>query len=470
MITFISCLLLLIVGYVAYGRFVERVFAPDENRETPAIRCNDGVDFVPMKPWKIFMIQFLNIAGLGPIFGAIMGAKFGASAYIWIVVGSIFAGAVHDYLAGMLSLRNNGASLPELIGKYLGLTVQQITRLFTIVLMVLVGVVFVSGPAGLLEKLTAIDDWWWIGIIFGYYLLASMLPIDKLIGKVYPVFAVALLFMAVGIFTVLMIQQPAIPELTDGLSNMHPNAADTPIFPMLFISIACGAISGFHATQSPLMARCMTNEKQGRPIFYGAMIVEGIVALIWAAAANVFFYENGMGENNAAVIVNNISTEWLGVAGGVLAILGVVFAPITSGDTAFRSARLIVADIFQYDQKPIKNRLLICVPLFLAAATILLYSLNDVEGFNIIWRYFAWANQTLAVITLWALSVWLMRTRRRWHWVTLIPALFMTVVVSLYILIASEGFAFDYQPSLCVSILFAFVLLLLFYYKELRRR
>lgn len=470
MITFISCLLLLIVGYVAYGRFVERVFAPDDKRETPAIRCNDGVDFVPMKPWKIFMIQFLNIAGLGPIFGAIMGAKFGASAYIWIVVGSIFAGAVHDYLAGMLSLRNNGASLPELIGKYLGLTVQQITRLFTIVLMVLVGVVFVSGPAGLLEKLTAIDDWWWIGIIFGYYLLASMLPIDKLIGKVYPVFAVALLFMAVGIFTVLMIQQPAIPELTDGLSNMHPNAADTPIFPMLFISIACGAISGFHATQSPLMARCMTNEKQGRPIFYGAMIVEGIVALIWAAAANVFFYENGMGENNAAVIVNNISTEWLGVVGGVLAILGVVFAPITSGDTAFRSARLIVADIFQYDQKPIKNRLLICVPLFLAAATILLYSLNDVEGFNIIWRYFAWANQTLAVITLWALSVWLMRTRRRWHWVTLIPALFMTVVVSLYILIASEGFAFDYQPSLCVSILFAFVLLLLFYYKELRRR
>ncbi len=470
MITFISCLLLLIVGYVAYGRFVERVFAPDEKRETPAIRCNDGVDFVPMKPWKIFMIQFLNIAGLGPIFGAIMGAKFGTSAYIWIVVGSIFAGAVHDYLAGMLSLRNNGASLPELIGKYLGLTVQQITRLFTIVLMVLVGVVFVSGPAGLLEKLTAIDDWWWIGIIFSYYLLASMLPIDKLIGKVYPVFAVALLFMAVGIFTVLMIQQPAIPELTDGLSNMHPNAADTPIFPMLFISIACGAISGFHATQSPLMARCMTNEKQGRPIFYGAMIVEGIVALIWAAAANVFFYENGMDENNAAVIVNNISTEWLGVAGGVLAILGVVFAPITSGDTAFRSARLIVADIFQYDQKPIKNRLFICVPLFLAAATILLYSLNDVEGFNIIWRYFAWANQTLAVITLWALSVWLMRTRRRWHWVTLIPALFMTVVVSLYILIASEGFAFDYQPSLCVSILFAFVLLLLFYYKELRRR
>lgn len=470
MITFLSCLLLLIVGYVAYGRFVERVFAPDEKRETPAIRCNDGVDFVPMKPWKIFMIQFLNIAGLGPIFGAIMGAKFGASAYIWIVVGSIFAGAVHDYLAGMLSLRNNGASLPELIGKYLGLTVQQITRLFTIVLMVLVGVVFVSGPAGLLEKLTAIDDWWWIGIIFSYYLLASMLPIDKLIGKVYPVFAVALLFMAVGIFTVLMIQQPAIPELTDGLSNMHPNAADTPIFPMLFISIACGAISGFHATQSPLMARCMTNEKQGRPIFYGAMIVEGIVALIWAAAANVFFYENGMGENNAAVIVNNISTEWLGMAGGVLAILGVVFAPITSGDTAFRSARLIVADIFQYDQKPIKNRLFICVPLFLAAATILLYSLNDVEGFNIIWRYFAWANQTLAVITLWALSVWLMRTRRRWHWVTLIPALFMTVVVSLYILIASEGFAFDYQPSLCVSILFAFVLLLLFYYKELRRR
>ena len=470
MITFLVSLLVLVVGYFVYGKLVEKIFAPDPNKITPAVALNDGVDYVPMKPWKIFTIQFLNIAGLGPIFGAIMGAKFGASAYLWIVLGCIFAGAVHDYLAGMLSLRNNGASLPELIGKYLGMSVQQFTRLFSVVLMVLVGVVFVSGPAGLLQNLTSLHQYWWMIIIFLYYLLASMLPIDKLIGKVYPLFAIALLFMAVGILAVLLIKQPMLPEITDGLQNTHPSAIDSPIFPMLFISIACGAISGFHATQSPMMARCMTNEKQGRPIFYGAMIVEGIVALIWAAAANVFFAENGMGENNAAIIVNNISTQWLGTVGGVLAILGVVFAPITSGDTAFRSARLIIADIFAIDQTPIKKRLLICVPMFLIAIGILLYSLSDVEGFNIIWRYFAWANQTLGVITLWALSVWLMRTRRKWHFITLIPAIFMTIIVSLYILIADEGLSLHYNPSLAIAIAIALLLTGLFYFKELKRK
>ena len=470
MITFLVSLLVLVVGYFVYGKLVEKIFAPDPNKITPAVALNDGVDYVPMKPWKIFTIQFLNIAGLGPIFGAIMGAKFGTSAYLWIVLGCIFAGAVHDYLAGMLSLRNNGASLPELIGKYLGMSVQQFTRLFSVVLMVLVGVVFVSGPAGLLQNLTSLHQYWWMIIIFLYYLLASMLPIDKLIGKVYPLFAIALLFMAVGILAVLLIKQPMLPEITDGLQNTHPSAIDSPIFPMLFISIACGAISGFHATQSPMMARCMTNEKQGRPIFYGAMIVEGIVALIWAAAANVFFAENGMGENNAAIIVNNISTQWLGTVGGVLAILGVVFAPITSGDTAFRSARLIIADIFAIDQTPIKKRLLICVPMFLIAIGILLYSLSDVEGFNIIWRYFAWANQTLGVITLWALSVWLMRTRRKWHFITLIPAIFMTIIVSLYILIADEGLSLHYNPSLAIAIAIALLLTGLFYFKELKRK
>lgn len=470
MITFLVSLLVLVVGYFVYGKLVEKIFAPDPSKVTPAVALNDGVDYVPLKPWKIFTIQFLNIAGLGPIFGAIMGAKFGASAYLWIVLGCIFAGAVHDYLAGMLSLRNNGASLPELIGKYLGMSVQQFTRLFSVVLMVLVGVVFVSGPAGLLQNLTSLHQYWWMIIIFLYYLLASMLPIDKLIGKVYPLFAIALLFMAVGILAVLLIKQPMLPEITDGLQNTHPSAIDSPIFPMLFISIACGAISGFHATQSPMMARCMTNEKQGRPIFYGAMIVEGIVALIWAAAANVFFAENGMGENNAAIIVNNISTQWLGTVGGVLAILGVVFAPITSGDTAFRSARLIIADIFAIDQTPIKKRLLICVPMFLIAIGILLYSLSDVEGFNIIWRYFAWANQTLGVITLWALSVWLMRTRRKWHFITLIPAIFMTIIVSLYILIADEGLSLHYNPSLAIAIAIALLLTGLFYFKELKRK
>lgn len=470
MITFLVSLLVLVVGYFVYGKLVERIFAPDPSKITPAVALNDGVDYVPLKPWKIFTIQFLNIAGLGPIFGAIMGAKFGTSAYIWIVLGCIFAGAVHDYLAGMLSLRNNGASLPELIGKYLGMSVQQFARLFSVVLMVLVGVVFVSGPAGLLQNLTSLHQYWWMIIIFLYYLLASMLPIDKLIGKVYPLFAIALLFMAVGILAVLLIKQPMLPEITDGLQNTHPSAIDTPIFPMLFISIACGAISGFHATQSPMMARCMTNEKQGRPIFYGAMIVEGIVALIWAAAANVFFNQHGMAENNAAVIVNEISTSWLGTVGGVLAILGVVFAPITSGDTAFRSARLIIADIFAIDQTPIKKRLFICVPMFMIAIGILLYSLSDVEGFNIIWRYFAWANQTLGVITLWALSVWLMRTRRKWHFITLIPAIFMTIIVSLYILIADEGLSLHYNSSLAIAIAIALLLTGLFYFKELKRK
>ena len=470
MTAFLISLAVLIGGYFLYGAFVDKIMATDKNRQMPAYTKRDDVDYLPMKPWKIFTIQFLNIAGLGPIFGAIMGAKFGASAYLWIVLGCIFAGAVHDYLAGMLSLRNNGASLPELIGKYLGMSVQQFTRLFSVVLMVLVGVVFVSGPAGLLQNLTSLHQYWWMIIIFLYYLLASMLPIDKLIGKVYPLFAIALLFMAVGILAVLLIKQPMLPEITDGLQNTHPSAIDSPIFPMLFISIACGAISGFHATQSPMMARCMTNEKQGRPIFYGAMIVEGIVALIWAAAANVFFAENGMGENNAAIIVNNISTQWLGTVGGVLAILGVVFAPITSGDTAFRSARLIIADIFAIDQTPIKKRLLICVPMFLIAIGILLYSLSDVEGFNIIWRYFAWANQTLGVITLWALSVWLMRTRRKWHFITLIPAIFMTIIVSLYILIADEGLSLHYNPSLAIAIAIALLLTGLFYFKELKRK
>mgnify|MGYP002509734333 CR=1 FL=1 len=470
MITFIVCLLILIVAYFTYGKFIENIIKPDANKKTPALTKTDGVDYVPMPAWKMFMIQFLNIAGLGPIFGAIMGAKFGVSAYIWIVLGCIFASATHDYIAGMLSLRHDGESLPDLIGRYLGKGVMNFGRVFSILLMILVGAVFTSGPAGLLQNLTGMESMWWILIIFSYYLLASMLPIDKLIGKVYPIFAIALIFMAVGVMTQLFVQWPSLPELWDGLSNTHPKAESVPIFPMLFISIACGAISGFHATQSPMMARCMTNEKQGRPIFYGAMIVEGIVALIWAAAANYFFQEHGMAENNAAVIVNEISTSWLGTVGGVLAILGVVFAPITSGDTAFRSARLIIADIFAIDQTPIKKRLLICVPMFLIAIGILLYSLSDVEGFNIIWRYFAWANQTLGVITLWALSVWLMRTRRKWHFITLIPAIFMTIIVSLYILIADEGLSLHYNPSLAIAIAIALLLTGLFYFKELKRK
>lgn len=465
MITFLVCFVILVLAYFTYGKFIENIIQPDTKRETPAITRADGVDYVPMPAWKMFMIQFLNIAGLGPIFGAIMGAKFGSSAYIWIVVGCIFAGAVHDYIAGMLSLKHDGESLPDLIGRYLGKGVMNFVRVFSILLMILVGVVFISGPAGLLNSLTGMDAMWWMLIIFIYYLLASMLPIDKLIGKIYPVFAVALIFMAVGIFFKLITIWPSIPELTDGLANTHPNADTVPIFPMLFISIACGAISGFHATQSPMMARCMTNEKQGRPIFYGAMIVEGIVALIWAAAANYFFQENGMAENNAAVVVNDITRHWLGTAGAVLAILGVIFAPITSGDTALRSARLIVADMFRIPQDKISKRLMICIPLFLVTAVILWYSLSDAEGFNIIWRYFAWSNQTLSVFTLWAATVFLYNFKKKYMVVTLIPAILMTMVTVSYILIAPEGFSLPYNVGLIISSVIALAIIGIFVYK-----
>lgn len=442
MITFTLCLLALIAGYFLYGRVVERIFGPDD-RKTPALTRQDGVDYIPMSTWKIFMIQFLNIAGLGPIFGAIMGAKFGTASYLWIVLGSIFAGAVHDYLSGMLSMRHDGESLPELIGRYLGGTTKQVMRVFTVILMVLVGSVFVAGPAGLLANLTpeVLDTTFWIVIVFLYYILATLLPIDKIIGKIYPLFALALLFMAVGILAMLYVHRPALPELWDGLQNTHPDAASLPIFPIMFVSIACGAISGFHATQSPLMARCLKSERHGRPVFYGAMITEGIVALIWAAAATYFFHENGMEETNAAVIVDAVTKDWLGTVGGVLAVLGVIAAPITSGDTAFRSARLIVADFLGMEQKTIRRRLYICIPMFLAAIALLLYSLSDAQGFDMIWRYFAWSNQTLSVFTLWAVTVYLVRVKSGYtYYITFIPALFMTAVCATYICVAPEGF------------------------------
>lgn len=440
MISFTLCLIALVAGYFIYGKFVEKVFGVDTQRVPPAISMQDGVDYIPLPTWKIFMIQFLNIAGLGPIFGAIMGAKFGTASYLWIVLGSIFAGAVHDYFSGMLSMRNGGESLPEIIGRYLGVNVKQVMRGLTVLLMVLVGAVFVAGPAGLLAKLTPdhLNLSFWATVVFLYYILATLLPVDKIIGKIYPLFAIALIFMAVGILVMLFWHHPQLPEFTDGFENPHP--ANLPIFPMMFITIACGAISGFHATQSPLMARCMTNEKYGRPVFYGAMITEGIVALIWAAAATYFFhteagasiFAGNSGNDNAAVVVDSITKEWLGAVGGILAILGVIAAPITSGDTAFRSARLIVADFLHISQKPIMKRLMISIPLF--AIGFLLLQID----FSIIWRYFAWCNQTLAVFTLWALTVYLAQAKKIYI-ITLIPALFMTMVCTTYILVAPEG-------------------------------
>ncbi|MDR3262530.1 MAG: carbon starvation protein A [Tannerella sp.] len=454
MITFCIAIALLIGGYFVYGAFVERVFGADKNIATPAYTHADGVDYVPMSWGRVFLIQFLNIAGLGPIFGAVMGAMYGPSAFLWIVFGSIFGGAVHDYFSGMMSLRNAGMSLPELGGKYMGTVFMQFMRVFTVVLMVLVGAVFIAGPAKLLENLTPgwMNYTWWIVVIFVYYLLATLLPIDKLIGKIYPLFGASLLFMAVGIGFSLVWNNAPIPEVTFGnLHNMHPQPGQYPLFPMLFISIACGAISGFHATQSPLMARCLENEKQGRRIFYGAMITEGIVALIWAAAAMSFFGSIGglhafleANGNNAAVVVQKISDTWLGRVGGLLAILGVIAAPITSGDTAFRSARLIVADFLRFGQKKLQNRIRISLPLFIAG--FILLQVN----FDIIWRYFAWANQTLATATLWMITVYL-ASGKKCYWLTFLPALFMTMVITTYILVAPEGFRLDYRLSVCIS-------------------
>jgi carbon starvation protein CstA len=454
MITFIVALCLLIAGYFIYGKITEKIFGIETNRQTPAFSKQDGIDYIPMKPWRIFMIQFLNIAGLGPIFGAIMGAKFGTSSYLWIVFGSIFAGAVHDYIAGMISLRMNGASLPEIHGKYLGNGVKQFMRVFMVVLMILVGVVFIIGPAGLLANLTPdyLSTSFWIVVIILYYLLATLLPIDKIIGNIYPFFGFCILFMALGILASIFIYQPALPEIWEGLGNKHPQASTNPIFPMMFVSIACGAISGFHATQSPLMARCMTNEKYGRPIFFGAMIFEGIVALIWAAAASYFFFDTAEGKSvfetgaNAAVIVDSIARNWMGTFGAILVVLGVIFAPISTGDTAFRSARLIIADFLKFDQKPVLKRLAIAIPLFVVAFFILLYSLYNSGGFETIWRYFAWANQTLAVFTLWSVTVYLSLKKKPYIF-TLIPALFMTLVCSTFVFAQKEGF-FGLAPAL----------------------
>jgi carbon starvation protein CstA len=446
MITFLLSIVALIVGYFIYGRFTEKVFGIDTTRPTPAISQPDGVDYVPMKWRKIFLVQFLNIAGLGPIFGAIAGAVWGPVAFIWIVFGAIFAGAVHDFMSGMMSLRMNGLSIHAIVGKYMGNGVKQFMSLFTVVMMILVGAVFIMGPAAILTGLTSgvLNITAWAAIIFAYYILATMLPIDKLIGRIYPFFGFAMIFMAVGIGGAMIVNGLPIPELIPAnIANMNADPAKFPIFPMLFVTIACGAISGFHSTQSPLMARCITNEKYGRRVFYGAMITEGFVALIWAAVAMSFF--GGVGElnvtmaaqkGNAAWIVNEISNSLLGRFGAVLAILGVVAAPITSGDTAFRSARLIVADFLKFDQKSIKNRLILIFPIFTIG-----FLLTQID-FSIIWRYMAWSNQTLATIVLWAITIYL-ATERKIYWISLIPAVFMSAVVSAYLLVAPEGFGIN---------------------------
>jgi len=482
MITFSVALILLVLGYLLYGAFVERVFGIQPERETPSYRLKDGVDYIPMPTWRVYLIQFLNIAGTGPIFGAIMGILFGPSAYLWIVFGCIFMGAVHDYLCGMISLRQDGASLPELVGGELGSVARQGMRVLSIVLLVLVGTVFVTTSAGLLATMTngawGMDlsawRWLWLGFVFLYCVLATLLPIDTLIGRLYPLFGAALLIMAVGVGIGIFTQTGLLPEITDApFISHHPKGL--PIFPFLCITIACGAISGFHGTQSPLMSRCLENERRGRLVFYGAMITEGIVALIWAAAAIKFasaygagadqpngtseayaplmqiLTNNGTTSSNPAVLVNMICQTWMGRIGAILAVLGVVAAPITSGDTAYRSARLIVADFMHLGQKKVLNRLALALPLFAISAALVFMD------FDVLWRYFAWTNQTLATCFLWTAAVWLLHHRRN-AWIAFLPAVFMTVVVTSYILQAPEGFSLPQIPSLTAGFVLAFAL------------
>tara|TARA_R110001583_G_scaffold195524_2_gene375349 strand:- start:14793 stop:16283 length:1491 start_codon:yes stop_codon:yes gene_type:complete len=440
MLWFLFCVALLLAGYFFYGKFVEKVFGIQESRTTPAYSKTDGVDYVPMSKKKVYLVQLLNIAGVGPIFGPIMGALYGPAAMLWIVLGCIFGGAVHDYFSGMLSIRNGGASVPNITGKYLGNGAKHFMNIFALVLLLLVGVVFVSAPAGMITNLVnqqtdlAMPMLTMVVVIFTYYVIATIVPIDKIIGRFYPFFGALLVFMSVGLVVALAFSSEYTMlgnyEMSMMFTNMNPN--NLPLWPALFITIACGAISGFHATQSPLMARCLENESNGRFVFFGAMIGEGVIALIWCALALSFFgnvesLSEAVSAGGPGAIVYNTSIGLLGVFGGIIAFLGVVILPITSGDTAFRSSRLIMAEYFNMPQKSIRNRLLMALPLFLLGAI-----LTQVD-FGIIWRYFGFANQTTAVMMLWTASAYLLR-HNKLHWVATVPAMFMTTVVITFIL------------------------------------
>ena len=460
MITFLVCIVILIVGYFTYGKYVEKVFGEKVERPTPAYVNADGVDYVPMSTSKNSLIQLLNIAGVGPVFGPIAGALYGPVAFIWIVIGCIFAGAVHDYLTGMISIRNRGAHLPELASKFLGKYMRHIVNVFALLLLVLVGTVFVTSPAMLLYNL--MDAKFSLAIItfviFVYYILATLLPVDKIIGRFYPIFGALLVISALGVGIGLVVTGSPIPELT--LKNMHPAAL--PIFPLIFFTITCGALSGFHATQSPIISRTTKNEKEGRKIFYGMMIAEGIIAMIWAAAAMSLF--NGYGglsemiaAGGPAGVVSEASILMLGSIGGTLAILGVIILPITSGDTAFRAARMIIADYFKFAQVKVLSRIWIAVPLFVIS-----YGLTKID-FNILWRYFSWANQVTAVIALWVGAMYLFLSFKN-HWIATIPAIFMTSMVFVYILFEpTMGFGLPLTASYVGGAVGAMVITAMFF-------
>ncbi|MFM2588944.1 carbon starvation protein A [Vibrio sp. TBV020] len=462
MLWFLTCVAALIGGYFIYGAFVEKIFGINEKRQTPAHTKTDGVDYVPMSTKKVYLVQLLNIAGVGPIFGPIMGALYGPAAMLWIVIGCIFAGAVHDYFSGMLSVRNGGASVPTITGRYLGKGAKHFMNIFAIVLLLLVGVVFVSAPAGMITNLINDQTGFSVSMttmviaIFAYYIIATIVPVDKIIGRFYPLFGALLIFMSVGLMTAVAFSSEHTVmgdfQVSDMFSNLNPN--DMPLWPALFITIACGAISGFHATQSPLMARCMENEKNGRFVFYGAMIGEGVIALIWCAIALSFFgnldaLSEAVSNGGPGNVVYSASFGLLGVFGGVIAFLGVVILPITSGDTAFRSSRLILAEYFNVDQKALRNRLMMAVPLFVIGGI-----LTQVD-FGIIWRYFGFANQSTAVMMLWTASAYLLR-HNKLHWITTIPAMFMTTVCATFILNNSSlGFGLPMNVSTVAGILFS---------------
>lgn len=458
MTTFLIAIITLLAGYFIYGRIVERIFGSDPERPTPATTMADGIDYVGLPTWKVYLIQFLNIAGVGPIFGAIMGVMYGPAAFLWIALGTIFAGAVHDFMSGMISLRLGGKSLPEIVGSELGKRIKGVMSVLTCVLLLMVIAVFVRTPSNLLASLTPemFDSSFWAVSIFCYFILATLLPVDKLIGNLYPIFGFALLFMAAGIMGYMLINGVEIPDgLRDGLFSRHPGGETAPVFPMMCISIACGAISGFHATQSPMMARCLKNERHGRKVFYGAMVSEGIVALIWAAAAIAFTggygaladYMAAHGQD-AGILVHEVCVMWLGGLGGVLAILGVIAAPITTGDTAMRSLRLILADAFGISQKKFMKRLLVTLPV-----VGICWGLLNVN-FDVLWRYFAWCNQTLSIFTLWAASAWLAREGRAYY-VAMVPAMFMTALCVTFICYAPLG---TYKEGLGLPLIWSEIL------------
>ena len=481
MISFLLCLAILIAGYFFYGKVVENTFGPDD-RETPAVRINDGVDYVVLPQWKLFMIQLLNIAGLGPIFGALSGALWGPIVFLWITFGTIFAGGVHDYFSGMLSERNDGVSISEISGIYLGKTMKNVMRVFSVVLLVMVGTVFAVGPAGLLQLLCSnapgvlSSKMFWLILILVYYFIATFLSIDKLIGKIYPLFGICLIVMAVGVGLGIFTKGYEIPEIWSHFYNMHPQG--TPIWSFMFITVACGAISGFHATQSPLMARCLKSEKQGHFVFYGAMVSEGIIALIWAAAGCALYTGEELlalgGGGSTAVY--DVCKKTMGGIGIALAMLGVIACPITSGDTAFRSARLVLADWFHIDQKVWKNRLLLCVPVLGIGAFLGIGNALGKIDYTIIWRYFSWTNQTLAMIVLWCASMFLFYEKKN-YWITAVPATFMTAVSITYFMLGNECLGqflnpaggFNTALAYPVGILFAALFLGIFLYSIKKR-